>query len=66
VAEIASKFASADFQNFCRLAFKKSAERAVFFGLKGTLASEALFSVGANSGENSYCQLETKKKAFFY
>ena len=37
VEEIASKFASADFQNFCRLASKKSAESAVFFGLEGTL-----------------------------
>jgi len=35
--EIASKFASVDFQNFCRLASKKSAESAVFFGLEGTV-----------------------------
>jgi len=31
VKEIASKNASADFQNICRLASKKSAESAVFF-----------------------------------
>jgi len=31
------KNASADFQNFCRLASKKGAESAVFFGLEGTL-----------------------------
>jgi len=37
VKEIASKFARADFQNFCQLASKKSAESAVFFGLEGTL-----------------------------
>jgi len=37
VEEIASKFAIADFQNFCRLASKKSAESAVFFVLEGTL-----------------------------
>jgi len=37
VKEIASKNASADFQNFCRLASKKGAESAVFFGLEGTL-----------------------------
>jgi len=36
--EITSKFASADFQNFCRLAPKKSAESSVFFGLEGTLS----------------------------
>jgi len=35
--EIASKNASADFQNFCRLASKKGAESAVFLGLEGTL-----------------------------
>jgi len=29
--EIASKNASADFQNFCQLAFKKGAESAVFW-----------------------------------
>jgi len=37
VEEIASKFARADYQNFCRLASKKSAESAVFLGLEGTL-----------------------------
>jgi len=31
------KNASADFQNFCRLASKKGAESAVFFDLEGTL-----------------------------
>jgi len=35
--KIASKFASADFQNFCQLVSKQSAETAVFFGLEGTL-----------------------------
>jgi len=35
--EIASKNASADFQNFCRLASKIGAESVVFFGLEGTL-----------------------------
>ena len=35
--EIASKNASDDFQNFCRLASKKGADSAVFFGLEGTL-----------------------------
>jgi len=39
VKEIASKNASADFQNFCRLASKKTAESAVFFGLEGTLVT---------------------------
>jgi len=37
VKEIASKNASADFQNFCRLASRKGAESVVFFGLEGTL-----------------------------
>jgi len=40
VEEIASKFASADFQNLYGLASKKSAESAVFFGLEGTLVVE--------------------------
>jgi len=40
VKEIASKFASADFQNFCRLATKKSAESADFFSLEGTLLAD--------------------------
>jgi len=35
VEEIASKFASADFQNVCRLASKQSVENAVFFRLRG-------------------------------
>jgi len=35
VEEIASKFASADFQNFCRLASKKVPEVPVFFRLRG-------------------------------
>jgi len=37
VKEMVSKKASAYFQNFCRLASKKGAESAVFFGLEGTL-----------------------------
>jgi len=37
VKEIASKFASADFQNCCRLASKKMPKVPVFFGLEGTL-----------------------------
>jgi len=32
------KNASADFQNFCRLASKKGAKNAVFFGLEGNTA----------------------------
>jgi len=32
--EIASKFASADFQNFCQQASKKRAESAGFFGFE--------------------------------
>jgi len=35
VEEIASKFASADLQNFCWLASKKSAVSAGFSGLRG-------------------------------
>ena len=38
VKEIASNFASANFQNCCRLASKKSAESAVFFRLRGNTA----------------------------
>jgi len=41
VEEIASKFASADFQTFCRLGSKKSAESSVFLGLEGTPAMRA-------------------------
>jgi len=43
VKEIASKNASADFQNFCRLASKKGAESAVFFGFEGTLLGNTKF-----------------------
>ena len=35
VEEIASKFASADFQSYCQLVSKKSAESAGFFQLRG-------------------------------
>jgi len=37
VEKIASKFANANFQNFCQLASKRSAESAVFLGLEGIL-----------------------------
>jgi len=53
VEEIASKFASADFQNFCWLASKKSAESAVFFGLEGTLPSEPRLSHCPSQRENA-------------
>jgi len=44
--EIASKNASFNFQNFCRLAFKKGAESAIFFGLEGTLGSTDMAFLG--------------------
>jgi len=43
VKEIASKNASADFQNFCRLASKKGAESAVFFRLRGNTVLETVW-----------------------
>jgi len=45
------KYASANFQNFCRLASKKSAESAVFFGLEGTLVDSGRFSAVAVSNK---------------
>jgi len=50
VKEIVSKFASADFQNFCRLASKKSAESASFSRLRGnTVAYYLMQSEGCAS-----------------
>jgi len=43
VEEIASKFASGDLQNFCRLASKKSAVSAGFSGLRGNTGSNSIF-----------------------
>jgi len=39
VEEIASIFASADFQNFCRLASKKVLKLLFFFSIEGTLSA---------------------------
>jgi len=49
VKEIASENASADFQNFCRLASKKGTESAVFFGLEGTLRYTKRFKTGSQN-----------------
>jgi len=55
VEEIASKFASANFQNFCRLASKKSAESAVFFNLEGTLATTHMTKKHLAAGGKCRC-----------
>jgi len=63
VEEIASKFASADFQNFCRLASKKSAGSAGFFRLRGNTVYNLLLYANSDSSnfiESFPCDLSAQ------